>query len=92
MYELARDVETEPGSTRRPCESRSAAVELLEDALLLGEAQPGAGVGDRDAHRTALGVIRVAEAEMTRALRVISVQRGLDPREFALVAFGGAGG
>jgi N-methylhydantoinase A len=52
-------------------------------------------VGDRiglDTHRTALGVIRVAEAEMTRALRVISVQRGLDPREFALVAFGGAGG
>ena len=52
-------------------------------------------VGDRiglDAHRTALGVIRVAEAEMTRALRVISVQRGLDPREFTLVAFGGAGG
>ena len=48
-------------------------------------------VGDRmglDAHRTALGVIRVAEAEMTRALRVISVQRGLDPREFTLVAFG----
>ena len=52
-------------------------------------------VGDRiglDVHRTALGVIRVAEAEMTRALRVISVQRGLDPREFTLVAFGGAGG
>ncbi len=52
-------------------------------------------VGDRlglDLDRTALGVIRVAEAEMTRALRVISVQRGLDPRDFALVAFGGAGG
>ena len=52
-------------------------------------------VGERiqlDAHRTALGVIRVAEAEMTRALRVISVERGLDPREFTLVAFGGAGG
>src|SRR5262249_38189477 len=39
----------------------------------------------------ALGVIRVADAEMTRALRVISIERGLDPREFALVAFGGAG-
>jgi N-methylhydantoinase A len=34
----------------------------------------------------------VANAEMGRALRVISVERGLDPREFALVAFGGAGG
>jgi N-methylhydantoinase A len=40
----------------------------------------------------ALGIVRVANAEMTRALRVISVERGLDPREFALVAFGGAGG
>jgi N-methylhydantoinase A len=36
--------------------------------------------------------VRVANAEMSRALRVISVERGLDPREFALVAFGGAGG
>jgi N-methylhydantoinase A len=45
-----------------------------------------------DALETALGVVRVANAEMGRALRVISVERGLDPREFALVAFGGAGG
>jgi N-methylhydantoinase A len=44
-----------------------------------------------DALETALGIVRVANAEMTRALRVISVERGLDPREFALVAFGGAG-
>lgn len=41
---------------------------------------------------TALGVVRVAEAEMASALRVISVERGFDPREFTLVAFGGAGG
>ena len=47
---------------------------------------------DLDALETALGVVRVANAEMGRALRVISVERGLDPREFALVAFGGAGG
>ncbi len=47
---------------------------------------------DLDAEATALGIVRVANAEMTRALRVISVQRGLDPRDFALVAFGGAGG
>jgi N-methylhydantoinase A len=40
----------------------------------------------------ALGVVSVANAEMVRALRVISVERGLDPRDFALVAFGGAGG
>jgi N-methylhydantoinase A len=41
---------------------------------------------------TALGIVRVADAEMVRALRVISVERGLDPRDFALLAFGGAGG
>jgi N-methylhydantoinase A len=54
-----------------------------------------AALGERlglDALETALGVVRVANAEMSRALRVISVERGLDPREFALVAFGGAGG
>jgi N-methylhydantoinase A len=52
-------------------------------------------VGERaglDAQRTALGIVRVADAEMTRALRVISIERGLDPRELTLVAFGGAGG
>jgi N-methylhydantoinase A len=45
-----------------------------------------------DAEETALGIARVADAEMARALRVISVERGLDPRDFALLAFGGAGG
>jgi N-methylhydantoinase A len=39
----------------------------------------------------ALGLHEVANAEMARALRVVSVQRGMDPREFAMVAFGGAG-
>jgi N-methylhydantoinase A len=38
------------------------------------------------------GVLRVAEANMERALRVVSVQRGHDPRDFCLFAFGGAGG
>jgi N-methylhydantoinase A len=40
----------------------------------------------------ALGVTTIAEAEMVRALRVISIERGFDPRDFTLVAFGGAGG
>ena len=44
-----------------------------------------------DALQTALGVVQVANTEMVGALRVISVEKGLDPREFALVAFGGAG-
>ena len=51
----------------------------------------GEGLG-LDAEEAALGIVRVANAEMVRALRVISVERGLDPREFALLAFGGAGG
>src|SRR5437763_4321535 len=37
------------------------------------------------------GIVRVASAEMARALRVVSVERGVDPRDYALVAFGGAG-
>jgi N-methylhydantoinase A len=37
------------------------------------------------------GVVAVVDAEMVRALRVVSVEQGLDPRDFALVAFGGAG-
>ncbi len=39
----------------------------------------------------ATGILEVADAIMERAIRVISVERGYDPREFTLVAFGGAG-
>jgi N-methylhydantoinase A len=39
----------------------------------------------------AVGVVRVVNAEMAKALRVVSVERGIDPRGLALVAFGGAG-
>ncbi len=38
------------------------------------------------------GVIRVANSTMEKAIRVVSIERGYDPRRFALVAFGGAGG
>ena len=37
------------------------------------------------------GIVRVADAEMVRALRVMTVEQGIDPRGFALLAFGGAG-
>ena len=40
---------------------------------------------------TALGIIRIAIAEMSLAVRSVSVGRGYDPRDFAMVAFGGAG-
>jgi len=68
--------------------------------LLLGRlptSLPGDIRLDIEAARRALDeldpadVIEVVNAEMVRALRVISVEQGLDPRDFVLVAFGGAG-
>jgi N-methylhydantoinase A len=46
---------------------------------------------DLDLGRAAWGVHRVANAAMERALRIVSIERGRDPRRYALVAFGGAG-
>jgi N-methylhydantoinase A len=46
------------------------------------------GLSNRDC---AQGIIRVANNEMARALRVMTVERGVDPRRYALVPFGGAG-
>ncbi|HEV3320241.1 MAG TPA: hydantoinase/oxoprolinase family protein, partial [Solirubrobacteraceae bacterium] len=44
-----------------------------------------------DTRECAAGIVRVAEAEMLRALRVMTVERGIDPRAYALMPFGGAG-
>ena len=44
-----------------------------------------------DVDTAALGVVRVVNATMERAVRAISLERGFDPRDFTLVAFGGAG-
>jgi N-methylhydantoinase A len=46
---------------------------------------------DLDTLACAEGILRVAESEMLGALRLITVQRGIDPRRFALMPFGGAG-
>ncbi len=48
------------------------------------------GLGNVEA--LAAGMVAVANATLERAIRVISVERGHDPRDFTLVAFGGAGG
>ena len=45
-----------------------------------------------DVETAAAGIVRIANEHMARALRVISVQRGVDPRDFTLASFGGAGG
>ncbi len=50
-----------------------------------------AGELDLDPLEAAEGIVRIANQEMVRALRVVTVERGIDPREFALMPFGGAG-
>jgi N-methylhydantoinase A len=45
----------------------------------------------KTAEEFAKGILRVVESEMEKAIRVISIDRGFDPREFTLVAFGGGG-
>ncbi len=46
---------------------------------------------DLDVERVAAGILEVANANMAGALRVVSSRRGYDPRDFALMAYGGAG-
>jgi N-methylhydantoinase A len=44
-----------------------------------------------DLDRLAAGIVRIVDSEMAKILRIVTVERGLDPREFSLIAFGGAG-
>jgi N-methylhydantoinase A len=67
------------GGVALDLDASSAAVGALADSLSLGELE------------TAEGVVQVANQEMVRALRVVTVERGIDPRRFALLPFGGAG-
>ncbi len=75
---------------------------LLDDAPLAGgvrldrmaaERAVGALADELGLHPLACaeGIVRVAETEMRRALAVMTVERGIDPRRFALMPFGGAG-
>ncbi len=83
------------------CYGRGGTEATVTDANLLLERLPARLPGglelDGEAARRALGgidpadVVDVVNAEMLRALRVVSVEQGHDPRSFALVAFGGAG-
>jgi N-methylhydantoinase A/oxoprolinase/acetone carboxylase beta subunit len=97
-----RSAGADPGPA---CYGRGGTEPTVTDAdLVLGRIDPDAsfpGLGrlDVDAARRALdaagvdpeGVVRVVEAGMERALRAVTVERGVDPRSLALVAFGGAG-
>ena len=75
---------------------------LSTDAPLAGDVELDLAAAERavgglagelglELRQCAEGVVRVANAEMLRALRVVTVQRGIDPRRYALLAFGGAG-
>jgi N-methylhydantoinase A len=75
---------------------------LLEDSPLAGSLSLEEAAARRavcrladelgmDLMTCARGIVRVAEAEMLGALRLMTVERGIDPRGFALLAFGGAG-
>jgi N-methylhydantoinase A/oxoprolinase/acetone carboxylase beta subunit len=68
------------GSLRIQPERATAVIERLSKSLGLSSVE------------TAEGVIRIANANMERAVRGVSVERGYDPRRFALLAFGGGGG
>jgi len=77
---------------------RIAADQLIGGEMQLDTARAATAV-DSIAHqlgisrvRAAQGILRVANANMERAIRLVSVERGHDPRDFALVAFGGCGG
>ena len=69
----------------------SGAMELDVAASEHALAELGGRLGGLSLHEAALGVVRVANARMERALRSVSVERGHDPRDFTLVPFGGAG-
>ena len=77
---------------------RISAMQLLGGAMSIDAARAEEAV-DRlakqlklDRQAAASGIVRVANAGMERAIRAVSIERGRDPREFALVAFGGCGG
>lgn len=77
---------------------RIAADQLVGGEMHLDAGRAGravAAVGEQlglGVIETAAAIIRVANSNMERAIRAVSVERGEDPREFPLVAFGGGGG
>ncbi|HEX2105564.1 MAG TPA: hydantoinase/oxoprolinase family protein [Solirubrobacteraceae bacterium] len=73
-----------------PGEPLAGGVELDADVAhaAVGRLAGDLGLSTEDC---AAGIVRVANAEMVRAMRVMTVERGVDPRDFALLAFGGAG-
>ena len=63
----------------------------LETVRKLMQEQVGSALGLEDAETTAAAIVQIANMNMAGALRLVSLARGHDPRDFALFAFGGAG-
>lgn len=63
----------------------------LDDRLARDAVQGFADSLGLDLEQAALGIIDIANSNMAKAIRVMTVERGLDPREFVLLPFGGAG-
>jgi len=63
----------------------------LETVRKLMQEQVGAQLGLEDAEATAAAIVQIANMNMAGALRLVSLAKGHDPRDFALFAFGGAG-
>ena len=61
------------------------------DAARAAVARLAAELGMADVESVARGIVEVADTEMLRALRVMTIERGIDPRDYTLLAFGGAG-
>ena len=68
------------GEMELDVDAARASVQTIADAMGLGSAEEAAE-----------GILAIVNENMAGALRLVSVQRGHDPREFALVAYGGAG-
>ena len=73
-----------------PGSALAGGVELDVEAARAALGRLGGELG-LDELDVAEGIVRVANQEMVRALRVVTVERGVDPRRFALMPFGGAG-
>jgi N-methylhydantoinase A len=63
----------------------------LDPRLAEGAIAPLAGKLGLSLRETALGIVRIVNANMMRAIRAVSIERGHDPRAFTLLPFGGAG-
>ncbi len=92
------------GGTEPTLTDANLVLRRLDPVALLGGRMPIDAAGARDAiartiaapmglsvEQAALGIIRIAVANMSRAIRAVSTEKGHDVREFALFAYGGAG-